>query len=490
MQVECSACGRGMRIIQAAPALILQLLWASHALPASTQEGTTPYDQDATAARQFAGEAAQAGSDLPPEIRGYRLLGLLGSGGMGAVYQAEDLSSGRRVALKLIGSEFTSSTSAVERFRQEGRLASLIAHPRCVFVLAADEDAGRPYIVMELMPGSTLQELVEKQGSLPQTEAVAKTLDVIEGLQEAHRLGVIHRDVKPSNCFVLDDGRVKIGDFGLAKSLIHTGSLTRTGTFLGTLLYAPPEQIKGETIDVRTDVYLGACCHRCISCLPAALPIRARMPRPSWRAPSPNRRPRCASTAASCRRLWKRWCCAAWAASARSAGATWKNCGWATPAIRCAWASAPRRLCGSLRGVRPRHAGVSTSGVGAHPGRAGLVGLALGTPGPIVRGIHALELLPWWLLEGWFGWSPGKWLLHLRVCTPASGDPPGLGRAALRFLVFYVCLLLPMDLFDLIPLRNRLWRGSCYSSRCCRSWGAVGAGARDTPGTLRLPRSA
>src|SRR2546421_119707 len=85
------------------------------------------------------------------------------------------------------------------------------SRPRCVFVLAADEDAGRPYIVMELMPGATLDDLVRKRGPLPVEEAVAKILDVIEGLQEAHGRGLIHRDVKPSNCFVEENGRVKVG---------------------------------------------------------------------------------------------------------------------------------------------------------------------------------------------------------------------------------------------------------------------------------------
>jgi putative glutamine amidotransferase len=100
---------------------------------------------------------------------------------MGSVYEAEDVASGRRVALKLIPPEFA-SPAAVERFRQEGRLASGIAHPRCVFVLAADEDAGRPYIVMELMPGLTLDDLVRERGPLPPAEAIAKVLDVIDGL--------------------------------------------------------------------------------------------------------------------------------------------------------------------------------------------------------------------------------------------------------------------------------------------------------------------
>src|SRR5260370_11971725 len=108
---------------------------------------------------------------------------------------------------------------------------------------------------MELMAGATPQEGVEQNGPMRVQDAVAKILDVIEGLQEAHRLGVVHRDVKPSNCFLLADGRVKIGDFGLSKSLVSGADLTKTGTFLGTLLYAAPEQIKGERVDYRTAVY-------------------------------------------------------------------------------------------------------------------------------------------------------------------------------------------------------------------------------------------
>src|SRR5437763_13204171 len=108
---------------------------------------------------------------------------------------------------------------------------------------------------MELMPGATLRDVVASQGALPPEQAVARILDVIDGLQAAHRLEVIHRDVKPSNCFLEADGRVKVGDFGLAKSLVQDGHLTKTGAFVGTPHFASPEQIRTEPIDVRTDVY-------------------------------------------------------------------------------------------------------------------------------------------------------------------------------------------------------------------------------------------
>jgi hypothetical protein len=177
---------------------------------------------------------------------------------MGSVYEAEAADTGRRVALKVIVSHSAAPAEAVGRFRQEGRLAATLAHPRCVFVLAADEDAGRPYIVMELMPGDTLKDLVKRRGPLPPAEAVALALDVIDGLAAAHRRGIVHRDVKPSNCFLDGEGRVKVGDFGLAKSLTGEAALTVTGAFVGTPLFASPEQIKRQAVDERTDVYSAA----------------------------------------------------------------------------------------------------------------------------------------------------------------------------------------------------------------------------------------
>ncbi|MGL6074494.1 MAG: protein kinase domain-containing protein [Fimbriiglobus sp.] len=199
-------------------------------------------------------------------IAGYALRRFLGAGGMGTVYEAEAQSSGQRVAIKLLSARLASNPSSVERFRQEGRVASQITHPRCVFVLRADTEMGRPFIIMELMPGQTLKDLIDQNGVMSHAEAVDRILDVIDGLIEAHRLGVIHRDVKPSNCFMTEDNRVKVGDFGLSKSLapesdgdssMEPGNkqLTSSGTFLGTVMYASPEQIRGEPVSYDSDVY-------------------------------------------------------------------------------------------------------------------------------------------------------------------------------------------------------------------------------------------
>ncbi|OWK45642.1 protein kinase domain-containing protein [Fimbriiglobus ruber] len=253
--VFCMYCGQKLRATADCPAL-------PPVMPdqAETIDAPEPiYDvsvqvEQAPPPRAADGQVAAVGS----VIGGYRLGRVLGSGGMGAVYEAENETTGQRVAIKLLSSRLSANPTSVERFRQEGRVASQITHPRCVFVLRADADAGRPYIVMELMPGRTLKDLVDDRGPLPPGEAVARILDVIDGLAEAHRCGVIHRDVKPSNCFLTDDDRVKVGDFGLSKSLDPDQAdqhLTQSGHFLGTILYASPEQIRGEPVGYESDVY-------------------------------------------------------------------------------------------------------------------------------------------------------------------------------------------------------------------------------------------
>ncbi len=185
----------------------------------------------------------------------YRLERQIGSGGMGIVYEASEIETGRKVALKLLSAGLTGDEENVDRFVREARLAAQISHPRTTFVYEAGQQDGRPYIAMELMPGKTLQDVLDSEKGIPYMRAVDHILDVIDGLAAAHRLNVIHRDVKPSNCFVHSDGRIKVGDFGLSKSLVTDVQLTRTGTFMGTPSFAAPEQIRGDHVDQRTDIY-------------------------------------------------------------------------------------------------------------------------------------------------------------------------------------------------------------------------------------------
>ena len=192
-----------------------------------------------------------AGGTLGP----YRLLRELGRGGFGIVWEAEHGETGRRVALKVVTEVRAGSAEALERFEREGQLAAAIDHPHCVFVFGAEEIEGYPAITMELMPGGTLQDEMNRRGPIPPGQAVDYVLDALDGLEAALAVGVVHRDVKPSNCFLDEHGLVKIGDFGISKTLEGGVALTRTGSFVGTPVYASPEQARGRTIDFRSDMF-------------------------------------------------------------------------------------------------------------------------------------------------------------------------------------------------------------------------------------------
>jgi hypothetical protein len=210
-----------------------------------------------------ASQPGQARSVLAPgTILGpYRIVCPLGRGGMGTVYEADEIDSGRRVALKVL-KERLHDPRERERFNREGRLAASLNHPHCVFVFAASEVDGRLAIAMELMQG-TLADRLKAHGTLPPAQAVDAALQLISGLEAAAAIGILHRDVKPSNCFVSADGVIKIGDFGISRSLrptqeSETAFSTRT-RFAATPAYASPEQLRGSALDTRADIYsLGA----------------------------------------------------------------------------------------------------------------------------------------------------------------------------------------------------------------------------------------
>jgi uncharacterized RDD family membrane protein YckC len=193
----------------------------------------------------------------------YRIERLLGKGGMGEVYDAHEMDSGRRVALKVLNVALTSDADRA-RFRQEGRLAASVNHPNSVYIYGSDEIEGIPVIAMELVGSGTLKDLVRAKGRLEPTAAVDAVLQMIAGLEASADAGVLHRDVKPSNCFVDVDGTIKIGDFGLSISTLSRDAtqLTLAGTVLGTPEFASPEQLRGDALDVRADIYsVGATLH-------------------------------------------------------------------------------------------------------------------------------------------------------------------------------------------------------------------------------------
>ncbi len=225
--------------------------------PACIMSGALKVPGDATISMPKGQSASLSEpTEFPCEFGGYRLRGLLGRGGMGTVYDAEQITTARRVALKMLGHGLDSPEMR-QRFLREGRLAAGVSHPNSLYVFGSEEIEGVPVITMEIAGSGTLKNELKKRGPLPTTEAVDAILDVIAGLEAAFASGVLHRDIKPSNCFVSPDGSVKIGDFGLSvSSLARDDSYTTaTGAIMGTPAYASPEQLRGDELDVRADIY-------------------------------------------------------------------------------------------------------------------------------------------------------------------------------------------------------------------------------------------
>jgi uncharacterized RDD family membrane protein YckC len=184
----------------------------------------------------------------------YMIVRPLGKGGMGQVYEAEEIESGRRIAIKIL-SRGLGDDEERERFLREGQLAASLSHPNAVYVFGTTEVQGFPIIAMELAPGGTLKDRLTGT-PLSAVAVVDAILQVIAGLDAAASIGILHRDIKPSNCFVHGDGRTLIGDFGLSVATSRRGGGTRSaGTILGTPGFASPEQLRGEALDVRSDIY-------------------------------------------------------------------------------------------------------------------------------------------------------------------------------------------------------------------------------------------
>jgi eukaryotic-like serine/threonine-protein kinase len=185
----------------------------------------------------------------------YELQAVAGSGGMSSVYRARDTVLERTVAIKILHEHFSGDPAYVERFRREARALAQLNHPNIVTVIDRGEYEGRQFIVFEHVEGDNLKELIEREGQLPVDQALGLVHQVARGLAFAHEHGVVHRDVKPHNVLIGEDGVAKVTDFGIARSLEPADGLTETGTLLGTSEYIAPEQASGHRVDERSDQY-------------------------------------------------------------------------------------------------------------------------------------------------------------------------------------------------------------------------------------------
>ena len=206
-----------------------------------------------------------ASHDRPKMVSHYRILSKLGGGGMGIVYEAEDLRLGRHVAIKFIPENLAGDSKTMERFLREARAASVLNHPSICTIHEVEEHNGQPFIVMEKLEGQSLKQLIHGQ-PLGIEQLLDIAIQVCDALAVSHAKGIIHRDIKPANIFFTSSGQTKVLDFGLAK-LIRDGklamseetpledSLTAVGVIPGTAVYMSPEQARSDELDPRSDLF-------------------------------------------------------------------------------------------------------------------------------------------------------------------------------------------------------------------------------------------
>ena len=185
----------------------------------------------------------------------YEILGELGQGGMGAVYRGRDTVIGRDVAIKVIHKQALGAPDIKKRFYREARSAGRLAHENITVIYDIDEADGAPFLVMEYLDGEDLRTRLDRGRALSNDEKLSIAIQIARGLHYAHEQGIIHRDIKPANIRILPNGRVKIMDFGIARIQNETQALTQTNLSLGTPRYMSPEQIKGEELDRRSDLF-------------------------------------------------------------------------------------------------------------------------------------------------------------------------------------------------------------------------------------------
>ncbi|HXG63814.1 MAG TPA: serine/threonine-protein kinase, partial [Blastocatellia bacterium] len=184
----------------------------------------------------------------------YRIVEKLGEGGMGAVYKGVDMMLEREVAIKMLRPELSSQPHVVERFRSEAITLAKLNHPNIATLFNFLREGSDFFMVMEYVRGETLEDVIRKQGAMPVERAIELFAHVLEGIDHAHRMGIVHRDIKPANMMLTDTGSLKVMDFGIAR-VLGTSRMTRQGNVIGTVEYMSPEQVRGEECDARSDIY-------------------------------------------------------------------------------------------------------------------------------------------------------------------------------------------------------------------------------------------
>jgi uncharacterized RDD family membrane protein YckC len=408
--------------------------------------------------RSLAPTATGLPTDLPflfsagQRFGAYVIVRPLGKGGMGQVYEAEETESGRRVALKIL-SRGIGDDEERERFLREGQLAASLSHPNCVYVFGTTEIQGFPVIAMELAPGGTLKELVIPGTPMPAARAVDAVLQVIAGLDAAAAIGILHRDVKPSNCFLDRDGRVLVGDFGLSiATLAREGAAgLETGTILGTPGFASPEQLRGQALDARSDIYsVGATIYYLLTGkapfddpnLQTMMTRVATEAAPAVTAARPDIPGRLGSVVAKCLATKPADRYASYTALAKALEPF--------RSVLVTPASLGRRFMAgfidtyaSALPMLPFNMFMGTRLIGLE-GRADAFLLAI----PSV----VSALLYYTIFEGRFGCGLGKAMLNLRVVDAAQG-PPGYRRAFLRTLIFSGPSFVVTQIFGFVVMR-------------------------------------
>src|ERR1700681_1306535 len=206
------------------------------------------------------------------KLGSYLVTAQIGAGGMGEVYQAHDTKLGRDVAIKVLPEAFAHDADRLSRFQREAKMLAQLNHTNIATIHGLEHSGDTHYLVMELVPGDTLQQRVKREGPVPVEEALAIAKQIAEALEAAHEKGIIHRDLKPANVKLTPEGKIKVLDFGLAKAFAGDASTedmsnsptlsmaaTMQGVILGTAAYMSPEQAKGKVVDKRTDIFAFGC---------------------------------------------------------------------------------------------------------------------------------------------------------------------------------------------------------------------------------------